>query len=175
MISPLSSCLSPPPRHTRTRGLAHCARCHGYPWQPEWPSASQSCCSGSHTTGRSPVGGGIHNKQDTWCGQHRPGICLQELYVYSDNLSIKRFSFLLNKTWNIQCACFSVYFIEMWRQCLMTLCRMKLKVHHLPQADGNSRCPGPGWSSLPGWSCPSWQAPLSPWQHADLWPVAPAA
>lgn len=55
LILPLSSSLSPPPRHRHRLGPSHCARCPGYPWRPEQPSASQSGCSGSRTTGKSPV------------------------------------------------------------------------------------------------------------------------
>lgn len=55
LISPLASSLSLPPRHRHKLGPSHCARCHGCPWRPELPSASRSGCSGSHTTGKSPV------------------------------------------------------------------------------------------------------------------------
>lgn len=55
LISPLTSSLAPSPRHRRKLGPSRCARCHGFPWRPVWPSAFQSGCSGSHTTGKSPV------------------------------------------------------------------------------------------------------------------------
>lgn len=55
LISLLTSSLSPCPHHRRKPGPSHCARCHGYPWRPAWPSVSRSGCSRSHTTGRSPV------------------------------------------------------------------------------------------------------------------------
>ena len=51
-----------PPRK-RARGPGHSARCPGCPWTPVWPSASQSGCCWSHTTGRCPVRQSPHVRQ----------------------------------------------------------------------------------------------------------------
>lgn len=53
--SPRSSSPSPCPHYRRKLGPSRFARCHGYLWPPEWLSASQSGCSESRTTDKSPV------------------------------------------------------------------------------------------------------------------------
>lgn len=55
LTSPPASSPSRPPRRRHKLWPSRCARCHGYLWPPGSPSASQSGCSRSRTTDKSPV------------------------------------------------------------------------------------------------------------------------